>query len=125
MLQVEPLATCHTHVDKVASFIHKTVAISTRNPTTCVGRDPLAAKMERGRVGLMSTSLLAASGEPSLERILYASCCRLSPSPPASGEAIIRRPTPAERYYRAHWLVEPLATCHTCADNLGSWKLKT
>ena len=44
--------------------------IRTRNPTTCVGRDPLAAKMEQGRVGLMSTSLLAASGEPSLERIL-------------------------------------------------------
>ena len=37
---------------------------------TCVGSDPLAAVMERGRVGLMSTSLLAASGEPSLERIL-------------------------------------------------------
>ena len=44
--------------------------LCTRNPTTCVGRDPLAAKMEQGRVGLMSTSLLAASGEPSLERIL-------------------------------------------------------
>ena len=27
--------------------------------------------MERGRVGLMSTSLLAASGEPSRARILY------------------------------------------------------
>ena len=38
---------------------------------TCVGSDPLAAVMERGRVGLMSTSLLAASGEPSRARILY------------------------------------------------------
>ena len=44
--------------------------IRTRNPATCVGRGALASKMEQSRVGLMSTSLLAASGEPSLQRIL-------------------------------------------------------
>ena len=44
--------------------------IRTRNPATCVGRDALAAKMEQSRVGLMNTSLLAGSGEPSLQRIL-------------------------------------------------------
>ena len=56
VLQVEPLATCHTHVDRIGSLNSKTVTIRTRNPTTWVGKDPLAAKMERGRLGLMSTS---------------------------------------------------------------------
>ena len=62
---------------------------------TCVGSDPLAAVMERGRVGLMSTSLLAASGEPSRARILYTRVAGVLPGAVLRPSSVARRPTPA------------------------------
>ena len=62
---------------------------------TCVGSDPLAALMERGRVGLMSTSLLAASGEPSRARILYTRVAGVLRGAVLRPSSVARRPLPA------------------------------
>ena len=86
---------------------------------TCVGSDPLAALMERGRVGLMSTSLLAASGEPSRARILYTRVAGVLPGAVLRPSSVARRPTPAASTTVHTGGVAPLATCRTSADGIG------
>ena len=72
-------------------------------------------------MGLKSTSLRAASGEPSRARILYTRVAAI-----LRGAVLrlpsVRRPSHVARcwYYRAHWWVEPLATCQTHAERSGS-----
>jgi hypothetical protein len=91
---------------------------------TCVGSDPLAAVMERGRVGLMSTSLLAASGEPSRARILYTRVAGVLPG-------AVLRPShhPRLQYAVAHdWVymicpcavTVPCKQCHPCRASITS-----
>ena len=67
--------------------------------------------MEQGRVGLMSTSLLAASGEPSLERIL---CTHVAGDmllfPMYASTRFVCTYLPLQRGLVRPWAVEPLAT---------------